>query len=70
MRHFRSAPLAIAALTFGMGEATAAAALVAPPGGAGGLAAGGSGAGAAAIDLAPVAVAAEHHLAMTAGTIE
>ncbi len=70
MRHFRSSPLAIAALAFGMGAAATAAVLVAPPGGVGGLTAGGLGARPAAIDLAPVAVAAEHHLAVTPGTIE
>ena len=70
MRHFRASALAIAALALGMGEATAARALVASAGLALGLTAGGLRAALAAIAVAPVAVAADHHLASATGAIE
>jgi hypothetical protein len=70
MRHFRASALAIAALAFGMGEATAARALVAPAGLALGLTAGGLRAALAAVTVAPVAVAADHYLASATGAIE
>jgi hypothetical protein len=70
MRHFRTATPAIAVLAGGMGEATAARGLIAPCRLALGLAACALRALLAAIAVAPVAVAADHHLAPTTGTIE
>ena len=70
MRHFRSSPLAIAALACGMSEAAPARFLVTPSGFALGLTAGGFRAPLSAVDVAPVAVAADQHLAATTGTIE
>jgi hypothetical protein len=70
MRHFRSSPSAIAALALSRGEAAPARFLVAPSGLSAGLTAGGLRAPLTAIDVAPVAVAADHHLAATTGTVE
>jgi hypothetical protein len=70
MRHFRSSPSAIAALALGMGETTPARFLVAPCGLAAGLTAGRLRAPLTAIDVAPVAVATDHHLAATTGAVE
>jgi hypothetical protein len=70
MRHFRASALAIAALAFGMGEATPACFLVTPRGLALGLTTGGLRAALAAVTVAPVAVAADHHLASATGAIE
>ena len=70
MRHFRSSPSAIAALTLGMGEAAPACFLVAPSRLSAGSTAGGLRTPFTAIDVAPVAVAADHHLAATTGTVE
>jgi len=70
MRHFCSSPLAIATLAFGMGEAAPARSLVTPTGLPAGLTAGGFRAPLTAVDIAPVAVAADHHLAATTGAIE
>ena len=70
MRHFRSSPLAITALACGMGEATAACFLVTPSGLALALTAGGLRAALAAIAVAPVAVAADHHLTSATGAME
>ena len=70
MRHFRASALAIAALALGMGEATAACFLVTPSGLALGLPAGGLRAALAAVTVAPVAVAADHHLTSATGAIE
>ena len=70
MRHFRSSPLAITALACGMGEATSACFLVTPSGLALGLTAGGLRAALAAIAVAPVAVAADHHLTSATGAME
>ena len=70
MRHFRSSPLAIIALACGMGEATSACSLVTPSGLALGLTAGGLRATLAAIAVAPVAVAADHHLTPATGAME
>jgi hypothetical protein len=70
MRHFRSSPSAIAALTRGMGKAAPACFLVAPSGLTLGLTAGSLRAALTAIDVAAVAVAADHHLAATTGTVE
>ena len=69
MRHFRSSPLAIAALACGMGEAAPARFLVTPPGLSAGLSARALRAPLTAVDIAPVAVAADHHLAATTGTV-
>jgi hypothetical protein len=70
MRHFRSSPLAVAALACGMGEAAAARFPVTPSGFPLGLTAGGLRAPLSAVDVAPVAVAADHHLTTTTGAIE
>ena len=70
MRHFRSSPLAIAALACGMGEAASARFLVTLTGLSAGLSAGALRAPLTAVDIAPVAVAADHHLAATTGTVE
>jgi len=70
MRHVRSSPLAIAALACGVGEAASVRSLVTPSGLALGLAAGGLRAPLSAVDIAPVAVAADHHLATTTGAVE
>ena len=70
MRHFRAVALAIAALAIGMGEATAACCLVTPSGLALGLTTGGLRAALAAVTVAPVAVAADHHLAPATGAME
>jgi hypothetical protein len=70
MRHFRSSPLAITALTLSMGETTPARFLVAPSGLSAGSTASRLRAPFTAIDVAPVAVAADHHLAATTGTVE
>jgi hypothetical protein len=70
MRHFRSSPLAIAALASGVGEAAAVRSLVTPTGFSLGLTAGALRAPLSAVDIAPVAVAADHHLAATTGTVE
>jgi hypothetical protein len=70
MRHFRSSPLAIATLAGGVGEAAPARSLVTPRGLAAGLTAGALRAPLTAVDVAPVAVAADHHLALTTGTVE
>jgi len=70
MRHFHSSPLAIATLALGMAAATPARFLVAPTGCSAGLTAGGLRAPLTAVDVAPVAVAANHHLAATTGTVE
>jgi hypothetical protein len=70
MRHFRSSPLAITALACGMGEATSACFLVTPSGLALGLTAGGLRAALAAIAVAPVAVAADHHLTSATSAME
>jgi len=61
---------AIAALALGMGEAAPARSLVAPPGLSAGLTAGSLRAALTSIDVAPVAVATDHHLAATTGTVE
>jgi len=68
MRHFRA--LAVAALALGMSEATAARALVASSGLTLGVTMGGFRARLAAVAVAPVTVAANHHLASAPGTIE
>ena len=70
MRHFRCSPLAIAALACGVGEAAPARPLVTPTGFALGMTAGGLRAPRTAVDIAPVAVAADHYLAATTGTVE
>ena len=70
MRHFRCSPLAIAALACGMGEAAPARPLVTPAGFALGMTAGGLRAPRTAVDIAPVAVPADHYLAATTGTVE
>ena len=70
MRHFRSSPLAIATLALGMGEAASARSLVTPTGLPLGLTAGGFRAPLTAVDVAPVAVAADRHLAPTTGAVE
>jgi hypothetical protein len=70
MRHFLHSPLAIAALALSMGEAAPARSLVTPSGFPLGLTAGGLRAPLSAVDVAPVAVAANHHLAATTGAIE
>jgi len=70
MRHFRSSPSAIAALTRGMGKAAPARFLVAPSRLSAGLTAGRLRAALTAVDVAPVAVATDHHLAATPGTVE
>jgi hypothetical protein len=70
MRHFRSSPLAIAALARGMGEAAPARFLITPSGLSTRLTAGGLRATLTAVDVAPVTVAADHHLAVTTGTVE
>ena len=70
MRHFLFAPLAIAALALGMGEAPTAAVLVTSACFSHGLITGGSCTPLTAVAIAPVAAAADHHLAATAGAIE
>ena len=70
MRHYLPSPLAIAVLAFGMGEAASAAFLKALTGRADGLTAGGLGTPLTAVEVAPVAVAANHHLAPTTGAVE
>jgi len=70
MRHFRSSPLAIAALALGVAPTTSARALVAPSGRSTRLSPGRLRAPLATVDVAPVAVAADHHLAVTTGTVE
>jgi hypothetical protein len=70
MRHFRSSPLAIAALACGMGAAATARFLVTLAGFPSGMTAGGFRAPLAAVDIAPVAVAADHYLAATTGAVE
>jgi len=70
MRHFLPSPLAIAALACGMGKAASACSLVTPTGLPAGLTAGGFRAPLSAVDIAPVAVAADHNLATTTGTVE
>jgi hypothetical protein len=70
MRHFRSSPLAKAALACGMGKAATVRSLITPTGLSLGLMAGGLRAPLSAVDIAPVAVAANHHLAATTGTVE
>ena len=70
MRHFRSSPLAIATLTLGMREAAPARSSVTPIGLSLGLAAGGFRAPLTAVEVAPVAVAADRYLAATAGAVE
>ena len=70
MRHFRSSPLAKAALACGMGKAATVRSLITPTGLSLGLMAGGLRAPLSAVDIAPVAVAANHHLAATTGAVE
>jgi hypothetical protein len=70
MRHFRASPLAITTLARGMGEATPARSLIPPRGRALGLTPGGARAALAAVDIAPVAVAADHHLAPATGAMK
>ena len=70
MRHFRCSPLAIAALACGVGEAAPVRSLVTPTSLSAGLTAGALRAPLTAVDIAPVAVAADHHLAATMGTVE
>jgi len=70
MRHFRSSPLAIAALARGVGEAAPVGSLVTPTRRSAGLTPGGFRAPLTAVDIAPVAVAADHHLAAATGTVE
>ncbi len=67
MRHFLLAALAIAALAFGMGEASATAILVTLTGCARGLATGGSCTHGTAVAIASVALATDHHLRLTTG---
>jgi len=70
MRHFRSSPLAITALALGMRKAAPARSLVTPTGLAAGLTAGSLRAPLTAVDIAPVAVAADHYLAAATGAME
>ena len=70
MRHVRSSPLAIAALACGVGEAASVRSLVTPSDLALRLATGGLRAPLSAVDIAPIAVAADHHLATTTGAVE
>jgi hypothetical protein len=70
MRHFLRSPSAIVALALGMQNPAAAASLIAPTGGMQGLAAGGFRTPAPAVDVAPVAVATDHHLAVATGAVE
>ena len=70
MRHFLPSPSAIAALAFGMGKAAAATFLKALTGRPHGSMAGGLRTPLTAVEVAPVAVAADHHLAPTTGAVE
>jgi len=70
MRHFLFSPLAIAALAFGMGEAPATTFLVTFTGRSHGASTGGLCAPTTAVNIAPVAVAADHHLTLTTGAVE
>jgi len=70
MRHFRTSPLAIAALALGVAPTTPVRALVAPSGRSRRLSPGRLRAPLTTVDVAPVAVAADHHLAVTTGTVE
>jgi len=69
MRHFFSA-CAVAALALGMLEPSGPAALVAPTSTTQRLAPGRLRAPLAAVDMAPVAAPADHHLTATPGTVE
>ena len=69
MRHFLS-PRPVAALARGMGMTAPAGALVTSSGGVEGGASRGLRAPRAAVDIAPVAAAANNHLTATAGTVE
>jgi len=70
MRHFLLSPLAIAALALSMGEAPAAAFLVTFTGRSHGSTTGGLCTPRTAVTIAPVAVAAAHHLTPTTGAVE
>ena len=70
MRHFLPSPPAVAALALGMGQAARAASLIAPTGGPDRLPADPLRAAPTAVDVAPIAVAADHHLAPTPGAVE
>lgn len=68
MRHFPS-PGAVAALAFGVLHTPLAALLVTPSRRAKGVSARGLGATVRTVDIAPVALAADHHLAVAAGAV-
>jgi hypothetical protein len=70
MRYFLSSPLAMAALTLGVGKAAPARFPITPSGLTLGLTAGGFRTPLTAVDVAPVAVAADRHLAATTGAGE
>jgi len=70
MRHFLPSPSAITALALSMGKAAPAAFLKPLTGRADGLTAGGLRAPRTAVEVAPVTVAADHHLAPTTGTVK
>ena len=70
MRHLLPSPLAIAVLALRMGKAAPAASLKPLTSGPNGFTAGGLRAPLTAVAIAPVAVAANHHLAATTGTVE
>jgi hypothetical protein len=70
MRHFLSSPSAIATLACGMGKTAPACSLVTSTCLSTRLPAGALGAPLTAVDIAPVAVAADHHLAATTDTVE
>jgi hypothetical protein len=70
MRHFLLSPLAIAALALSMGEAPTTAFLVTFTGCAHGSTTGGLCTPRTAVTIAPVAVAANHHLTPTTGAVE
>jgi hypothetical protein len=70
MRHLLPSPLAIAVLALRMGKAAPAASLKPLTSCPNGFTAGGLRAPLTAVAIAPVAVAANHHLAATTGTVE
>ncbi len=69
MRHF-SLTGSVATLTLGMGKTAPTAALVTPPGGVDRLTSRLPGTASTTVDIAPVAVAAKHHLTPATGAVE
>jgi hypothetical protein len=70
MRHFVTPALAVTVLAGGMTKPPSGAVLMAATRRPAGLGAGHAGAPRSAVDVAAVTVAADHHLAVAAGTVE